>query len=110
MIPPATLAVAPAPAWKLPWPVSFLRLNSFNKSGRYKRYPTGPNSSKALNFWNGTSWSADTDDAPYKARGSSGGGSATDGIICAGISDPNFTLTTTIEWNVDAAVGTISTS
>ena len=72
--------------------------------------PTGPNSSKALNFWNGTSWSADTDDAPYKARGSSGGGSATDGIICAGISDPNFTLTTTIEWNVDAAVGTISTS
>ena len=44
MIPPATLAVAPAPAWKLPWPVSFLRLNSFNKSGRYKRYPTGPNS------------------------------------------------------------------
>ena len=72
--------------------------------------PTGPNSSKAINFWDGTSWSSDADDAPYKARGSGGGGSATDGIVCGGISDPNFTLTTTIEWTVDASNKTISSS
>ena len=72
--------------------------------------PTGANSSKAINFWNGTSWSADADDAPYKARGSGAGGSATDGIVCGGIGDPNFTLTTTIEWNVDAVLGTITVS
>ena len=72
--------------------------------------PTGSNSSKAINFWNGTSWSDDADDAPYKARNSGAGGSATDGIVCAGISDPNFTLTTTIEWNVDAAIGTVTLS
>ena len=72
--------------------------------------PTGPNSSKAINFWNGTSWSADADDAPYKARGVGCGGSATDGIVFGGISDPNFTLTTTIEWNVDAVIGTITVS
>ena len=72
--------------------------------------PTGANSSKAINFWNGTSWSADADDAPYKARGVGCGGSATDGIVFGGISDPNFTLTTTIEWNVDAAIGTVTLS
>jgi hypothetical protein len=72
--------------------------------------PTGANSSKALNFWNGTSWSSDTDDAPYKARGSGAGGPATDGIVCAGISDPNFTLTTTIEWKVDPSNKTITSS
>ena len=72
--------------------------------------PTGPNSTKAINFWDGVSWSSDADDAPYKARGTGGGGSATDGIVCGGISDPNFTLTTTIEWTVDASNKTISSS
>ena len=30
--------------------------------------PTGPNSFKALNVWNGTSWSSDSQDTPYKAQ------------------------------------------
>ena len=72
--------------------------------------PTGANSSKALNFWNGTSWSADADDAPYKVRNPGSGGSATDGLVFGGIGDPNTPVYTTVEWTVDLSNKTITSS
>jgi len=72
--------------------------------------PTGANSSKALNFWNGTSWSADADDAPYKVRNPGSGGSATDGIVFGGIGDPNTSVYTTVEWTVDLSNKTITST